>query len=253
MDEPLSIVQVSKASGVTSRTLRHYDDIGLLPPAFADTSGRRYYQREQLIRLQQILLLRELGLGLDTIAEVLDGSVSKAEALRLHRKWLLAERDRLDRLADTVARTIEELEGGEHMSAKELFEGFSPHSEKAKWLAQEAVERWGESAVQSHERSKRWPAEKWDAVKRQGAEVAERLAELAREGVPADDERALDAVAAHRAWLENFWTPDAESYTGLGRLYSDDERFRGVYEAIHPGLAEYLRDAMAAYARARMS
>ncbi|NIH86746.1 MerR family transcriptional regulator [Amycolatopsis granulosa] len=253
MDEPLSIAQVSKVSGVTSRTLRHYDDIGLLPPASVDSSGRRFYQREQLIRLQQIRLLRELGLGLDTIAEILGGSVSHAQALRLHRKWLLAERDRLDRLATTVTRTIAELEGGDHMSAHELFEGFSPHSEKAEWLAQEAAERWGENAVRSHERSKTWPDEKWAAVKREGAEATDRLAELAREGVPADDERALDAVAAHRAWLEHFWTPDATSYAGLGRLYSDDERFRNQYEAIQPGFAEYLRDAMGAYARTRMN
>ncbi|MDQ0378724.1 MerR family transcriptional regulator [Amycolatopsis thermophila] len=252
MDEPMSIAQVSKASGVTSRTLRHYDGIGLLPPAFADASGRRFYRRDQLIRLQQILLLRELGLGLDTIAEILDGTADRAEALRLHRKWLLAERDRLDRLAGTVARTINELEGGERMSAKELFDGFSPDSETAKQLAREAADRWGSQATQSHERSRNWSTEKWAAVNRQGGEATDRLIELARAGVPADDERVLDAVAAHRAWLEHHWTPDAESYTGLGRLYADDERFRSRYDKLNPGFAEYLRDAIAAYARARM-
>ena len=253
MDEPLSIAQVSKASGVTSRTLRHYDDIGLLPPAFADASGRRFYQREQLIRLQQILILRELGLGLETIDEILDGSVPRAQALRLHRKWLLAERDRLDRLAATVARTINELEGGNRMSAEQLFEGFSPHSEKAARLAREAADRWGETAIESQGRSKNWSDAKWTAVKAQGAQATDRLAELARAGVPVDDDRVLEAVGEHREWLENFWTPDAESYAGLGRLYRDDERFRSQYEAIQPGFAEYLRDAIGTYARTRMS
>lgn len=252
-DETLSIAQVAKLAKVTSRTLRHYDDIGLLPPAYTDDSGRRFYRRHHLVRLQQILLLRELGLGLDRIGEILSGSVPAAEGLRLHRKWLLAERDRLDRLAATVARTITELEGGAEMQVERMFEGFAPDSPKAAELAQEAADRWGESVTESHERSKKWSKEKWDAVNRQGADATAKLAELAEAGVPVDDERVLDAVGAHYEWIKNHWTPDAESYAGLGRLYAEDERFRRQYEAVRPGFAEYLRDALAAFAAARLS
>lgn len=252
-DEVLSIVQVAKLAKVTSRTLRHYDDIGLLPPAYTDDSGRRFYRREHLVRLQQILLLRELGLGLDRIGQILSGSVSEAEGLRLHRKWLLAERDRLDRLATTVARTITELEGGTRMRIEEMFDGFAPGSAKAEALAKEAAERWGETATESHDRTKKWSQEKWEVVNRQGAEATERLAGLAKAGVPVDDERVLDAVGAHYEWIKNHWTPDAESYTGLGRMYAEDERFRRQYEAVQPGFADYLRDALAAFATARLT
>lgn len=248
-----SIAQVARMSKVTSRTLRHYDHIGLLPPAYSDSSGRRYYERPQLVRLQQVLVLRELGLGLDAIAEVLDGARDQLEALRMHRRWLLAERDRFDALAGTVTATIEELEGGKPMAAEQLFSGFAPDSEQARKLADEAAQRWGSNVTESYERVKGWSAEKWEAVNRQGTEATTAIAELAEQGIPVNDSRVLDAVDAHRRWLEHHWTPDAESYTGLGRLYADDERFRVNYEAIQPGFADYLADAMATYARERMS
>ena len=251
-EQALSIARVALLSGVTSRTLRHYDDVGLLPPAHTDDSGQRFYEREQLVRLQQILVLRELGLGLGKIAEILSGSVSRAEALRLHRKWLLEERNRLDRLAATVARTIEELEGGIEMPVERMFEGFAPGSEKAERLAKEAAERWGDTVTESYERSKKWSKGKWDEVNAQGVAATEKLAELAKAGVPVGDERVLDAVGEHYRWILNHWTPNAESYTGLGRLYAQDERFRKQYEAVHPGFADYLRDALAAYATARL-
>lgn len=210
----------SRLAKVTSRTLRHYDDIGLLPPAYADDSGGRFYRRHDLARVQQILLLRELGLD-------------------------------LDRIAATVARTIRGLEGGAKMQVERMFEGFAPGSAKAEALAREAAERWGEQATASHECSENWRRQKWDAVNRQGATA--KLAELAKAGVPVKDERVLGAVAAHYEWIKNHWTPDSESYAGLGRLYADDERFRGQYEAVHPGFADYLRDALAAFAAARLN
>lgn len=119
------IAAVARMSKVTSRTLRHYDEIGLLKPAFVASNNYRYYEQEELLRLQQILLLRELDLGLGAIAEVLDGQRDRVEALRLHVERLRAERRRLDRLARTVSRTIAQIEGGDAMSAEEMFEGFA--------------------------------------------------------------------------------------------------------------------------------
>src|SRR5262245_46149144 len=103
-----SIAQVARMSKTTSRTLRHYDEIGLLTPARVGRNGYRYYEREQLLALQRILIMRELGLGLDAIAEIVNDGRDQVEALRMHHAWLLAERDRFDTLAGTVARTIED-------------------------------------------------------------------------------------------------------------------------------------------------
>ncbi|HEY0452188.1 MerR family transcriptional regulator [Actinophytocola sp.] len=157
-----STAQVARMSKVTSRTLRHYDEIGLLAPAWVGANGYRYYEREQLLRLQQILVLRELGVGLDAIAEIVHQGRDRTEVLRLHRKWLLAERDRFQLLADTVSRTIEELEGGEDASAKSMdhwFEGFDPAKQAE--LQQEARERWGTEQVdaanaQVEDKSQQW-------------------------------------------------------------------------------------------------
>lgn len=120
-----SIAEVASMSKVTARTLRHYDDIGLLRPAYVADNGYRYYEQQQLLRLQRLLLLRELGLSLATIADVLDGQRDEITALQEHARWLNDERERLSRLALTLSRTIHHLEGGPQMSAPELFEGFA--------------------------------------------------------------------------------------------------------------------------------
>ncbi len=133
--------EVARMTGVTSRTLRHYDAEGLVRPVGVGGGGVRLYGREELLRLQQVLLLRELGLGLPAVRAVVDGTTDRAAALRDHRRGLEAERDRLDRLVGTVTRTIEELEGAGAMDAEELFEGFD--AEKQKAYERELVADWG--------------------------------------------------------------------------------------------------------------
>lgn len=128
-----SIQQVARLSGVTARTLRYYDEIGLLRPARVGANGYRYYEHEQLLRLQRILLLRELGLDLATIGSVVDAEHDPVEALRHHHRRLLDEWERLRRLAGTVAATIDHLEEGIDMPAEDLFEAMT--SERAEYLA----------------------------------------------------------------------------------------------------------------------
>lgn len=128
-----SIKEVARASRVTARTLRYYDEIGLLAPARVGGNGHRIYERPQLLRLQQILLLREIGVDLSTIREVIDAVTDPAEALRNHHRGLLTERDRLDRVAATVVATLHQLQEGHEMTPANLFEGMSP--ERAHYLA----------------------------------------------------------------------------------------------------------------------
>ena len=128
-----SIQEVARASGVTARTLRYYDEIGLLPPARLASNGHRLYEQTQLLRLQQILLLRELGVDLATIREVIDAATDPAEALGGHHRGLLAERERLDRVAATVTATLHQLQQGGEMTAENLFQGMTP--ERANYLA----------------------------------------------------------------------------------------------------------------------
>lgn len=249
-----SIAEVARMSKVTSRTLRHYDEIGLLVPAYVGTNGYRYYEREQLLRLQQILLLRELGLGLGTIAEVLDGQRDQLAALRRHKRWLHAERERLGRLAATVARTIAELEGVQLMSAEDLFEGF-----EQKQAQQEAafVDRYGEG-VREHfrttrELTKNWTRHDYQHAAAEGNDLDRKVLAVMQSGVAPDSPRAMDVMAEHYASVAKFWTPNRASYTGLGQMYVDDPQFKARYDALATGLAEYLRDAAAAYAALRLN
>lgn len=241
-------------SKVTSRTLRHYHDIGLLDPAYVGANGYRYYEQEQLLRLQQILLLRELDLGLETISEILGGQRGRIEALRRHERWLRDELGRLERLAKTVSFTIIQLQGGEIMPAEDLFEGFAE-----KQARQEAglVERYGDEVREhfrtSRERTEDWTEQQYLDARRQGEELDAKLLALMQAGAPPDSSETLAAVGEHYASVSQFWTPNRASYTGLGQLYVDDPELKTRYDGKAVGLAEYLRDALAAYASERLN
>ena len=253
-----SIADVARMSNVTSRTLRHYDAIGLLPPAWTAAGGRRYYERGQLLRLQQILLLRELGLGLEAIGDVLaaQSEASTVEVLRRHRALLLAERRRLDRLVETVTDTIEDLEKGNTMAVEKMFEGFDPGQFGGfdpEQYVDEARERWGDSVDESISNVQGWTNDDWAGYKSEAVAVNDHIAELFDAGVPVDDPRVLDAIDGHFRLVSRFWTPDRESYAGLGQMYVDDSRFAKNYEDVREGLTVYMRDAMKAYADARLT
>jgi DNA-binding transcriptional MerR regulator len=256
-DEVWSTGEVARLSGVTSRTLRHYDAIGLLEPVGVSPGGHRLYSRAGLVRLQQILVLRELGVGLAAVADVLaaddaavpeDGAPARIGLLVRHHERLCAERDRYARLAETVRATIDSLTGGPAMPAHEMYRGFE-HSQ----YEQEARERWGATAVdRSEDAWERMGPDGQEAYRQEAAEVGRLLARhlAARSPVEHPDVQAL--VARHHASVALFWTPDPAAYAALGQMYVDDPRFTATYDAFAPGLAPYLRDAMAVYARARL-
>ncbi len=249
-----SIAQVARMSKVTSRTLRHYDSIGLLPPAWVGDNGYRYYEKEQVHRLQQILLLRDLGLGLDAVGEILNGT-DQLTVLRNHHRWLRDERERLDRLANTVARTVEELEGGDEMKLEELFDGFDP--KKQERHEAELVERYGEGAkehiAESKKKMKGWTRADADHFMAEWRDIAEKLGALYAAGAAVDAAQTQELVDRHYRWICLSWTPNRESYKGLGDLYVDSDEFRANFEVEGGGnMAEWTRDAMAHYAETRL-
>lgn len=250
-----SIADVARMSHVTARTLRHYDAIGLLPPARVGANGYRYYEREQLLRLQQILLLREMGLDLATIAKVLDGEHDRLDALRRHHERLVAEGARLARLAGTVADTIAQLEGGAPMPDENLFEGFSFTPETLAEIETRSVARHGDSVRTyfdeiAHNTSG-WTAEDYAGARREATEFEGRVYALFRDGVAPDDPRVLDLVARDYAAQGRLWSPDPESYAALGEAFVRTPSLRAHLDAQDPRLAEYLRDAMVVYAGTR--
>lgn len=245
-----SIQDIARLSGTTSRTLRHYDDIGLLAPTRIGTNGYRYYDENALARLQRILLLRELGLGLPAIADVLHGQTSNTDALDTHLHWLHQEQHRLERQITAVETTIRKLKGGEKLMAEEMFDGFDHTQYK-----DEVEQRWGKAA---YAKSDAWYRSLSDTEKAEWKAVAEKLGTdwiaAAESGIdPAGDE--AQALAARQfEWLRSIpgtpgggaAGPTKEYFTGLADMYVADDRFAVNYGGTAG--AEFVRDAMRVYA-----
>lgn len=248
-----SIAQVARASGVTARTLRYYDQIGLLRPAYVGSNGYRHYEQEQLLRLQQILLLRELDMSLVAIATVLDGERDELEALRAHRRRLLADRDRLDTLVQTVTASIAHLEKGTAMPAEEMFAGFRFTPETIDELQAKAGESEQPYFEELKRRTARWTDEQFRQVEQEGADIERRVLALMRDGAAADDPAVFDVldddIASQRRLVQQL---GADEYATLGRAFAASPDLRAHLDAQDPRLAEYLRDAMVAYAAERM-
>lgn len=241
-------------AGVTSRTLRHYDAIGLLMPAYVGINGYRFYEQPQLLRLQQVLLLRELGLSLETIAEVLTGQRDRVEALRRQQEWLRTEQQRLARLAATVARTIEHLQEGTNMSASEMFDGFGERrAETEESLAARYGDGVREHFAVDNERTKGWMQQDYLDAQKEGERLDARVLQLLRSGAAPESPEVLDVIADHHRAVARHWSPDKVSYAGLGQLYLDDPQYRARYDAQDPALAQYYRDAITAYAHQRLN
>jgi DNA-binding transcriptional MerR regulator len=241
----LTVQELARKAGVSVRTLHHYDEIALLRPESRSASGYRLYGPAQLLRLQHILFYRELDFPLEAIGRLLDDpDFDPPGALRAHRATLEARLDRLRRLLDTLDKTVAHYEENAMITEDELYAGFEP--EEAEALRREARERWGEERVDASERKARGMTRaQWEAQQKQSEAVNAAL--RAAMGRDVDDPVVRAAVAGHRAWIENFWTPDAASYRGLGEAYRDDPRFRAYYEKVAPGLADFLCRAIARY------
>lgn len=244
-----SMTDVVRATGTTSRTLRHYDRTGLLPPSRTGANGYRYYDQDALVTLQRILVLRELGLGLPAIADVLrdTGRTRTVEALREHLAQLEQERTRLVRITRSVRRTVERLERGEPLMATETFDGFD-HTQ----YREEVERRWG---TEAYARSDQW----WRSLGEEGrrtfqqehADIVAGYAAASASGKPVDSEEVQELARRHAAWVGAGWSgtrPSAEAFAGLGQMYVDDPRFAVTYEEDGRSFVTYVRDAMALYA-----
>ena len=251
----LTVKQLAAISGVTVRALHHYDEIGLLKPAFVGANGYRYYGRRELLRLQRILFHRELGVPLTAIAELLDlEGDDQIAVLKRHREKLEAERKRYGVLIETIDRTIADLEGERHMTNADLYKGFSPQTQAGyeSWL----IERYGEPMRASIEQAGRSYAklsgDEQQALGKELEELEEALAGAMRNGIDPAADAINVLIRRHRAWVAEMWGQpcSAERYSGLADLYLSHPDFVARYERIGKGFAEYLASAMKSHAHA---
>ncbi|WP_265520154.1 MerR family transcriptional regulator [Oerskovia flava] len=250
-----SIQEVARLAGTTSRTLRHYDAVGLLAPTRVASNGYRHYDADALVRLQRILLLRDLGLGLPAIKEALDASPggSQVPALRHHLEWLRTERQRLARQIASVERTITTMEGGGELMADDMFDGFDHTQHKT-----EVTERWGAEAYATSDAWWRGLSDDDRAAwKDRTRRLGEDWAAAARSGVGPGSQEAQALARRHVEWLGAVpGTPGAgaapvkEYVQGLAEMYVADERFAANYGGLDG--ATFVRDALQEYADAHL-
>ena len=240
-----TIKEIADIAGVSTRTIRYYDEIGLLPPEKIGQNGYRYYNRDSLLRLQQILFFRELDVPLDEIQLIMSRpDFDWLTALRQHHSSLLSRQKRLGKLIRTVEQTISALKGEKQMSDKEYFEGFDESQ-----YEEEVKQRWGNTAMYA-ESQKKWSGystEQKEAIKVEGAKLTARMVGSSPEA-SVDDADVQAAVEEYFDYLNKyFYTCDLEFLRNLADMWVTDPRFAANYERVRKGGAAFVRDAVHLY------
>ena len=245
-----SVGQVAGLAGVTIRTLHHYDEVGLLPPSGRSSAGYRIYEESDLRRLQQILFYRELGFTLEEIATIVnDPRTDTVGHLRRQRGLLIARIERLSAMVAAIEHEMEAKMRGIRLTPEERFEVFGNF--KPEDYAEEAQQRWGDAEAyrQSQRRVATYNKEDWLKIKAEEEEVRASLAAAFAAGSGPDSEEVMAAAEAHRQHISRwFYECSYDVHRSLTDMYVNDERFRANYDALAPGLAQFIRDA--AYANA---
>jgi len=246
-----TIQKLGEMAGVSTRTLRYYDEIGILKPARINSSGYRIYGQKEIDLLQQILFYRALDVDLDTIKKIVTSpDFNGIRALSEHHDKLLEKKKQLDRLIANVEKTIASAEGRKGMTYQEKFEGFKKRivDDNERKYGEEVRAKYGnETADRSNKKVLNMTQEQYDKAEGLAQSIKETLAEAYKTGDPAG-ELAQRAVDFHRQWLCLYWDGyTKEAHAGLGDMYVADERFKAYYDAEQPGTAEFLRDAIKIY------
>lgn len=249
-----TVNKLGSMAGISTRTLRYYDEIDILKPARINSSGYRIYGQKEVDRLQQILFYRELGFGLDRIGEIIDSpDFDGLKALSEHHDKLLEKREQLDLLIANVEKSIASAKGGSRMRDQDKFEGFKKRliEENEQKYGKEIREKYGKETVeQSNRKVMNMTKQQYDEVNELANQVKTTLAEAFKTGDPSGD-IAQKAVELHRQWLSYFWDGyTKEAHAGLGQMYVEDQRFKAFYDQEQPGTAEFFRDAIKIYTRA---
>ena len=246
-----TINNLSKLAGISTRTLRYYDEIDLLKPKRINSSGYRIYGEYEVDLLQQILFYKELDLPLEKIKSIIHGdNFNCIEALQEHKKNLIEKQKQIEVLLNNVNKTLNSLEGGEKMSDKEKFEGFKSEMIKENDIryGEEIREKYGEEKVNdSYKKIANLSEEQWEKCQSISNEINKKLKEAMKTNNPGSD-LAMEVVKLHKKWLGYFGTYPPIAHLSLGQMYVDDERFTKYYDKNSgAGAAEFLRMSIGEY------
>ncbi|KTD52252.1 mercury resistance transcriptional regulator SkgA [Legionella quinlivanii] len=249
-----TINQLAKLSGISTRTLRFYDEIGLLAPAYYGENQYRYYQEEQLLMLQQILFFRELGFPLNEIRQILSSDdFNKIESLKAHKSMLELGLKRTITLIKTIDKTISHLRGKIIMRESEMYEGFDPvkQQEHEEYMLNTGIISQ-KQIDDSWQRVSHWKKPDWEQFKGAGETFHKSIVEALKQGQKVDSDHVQKLIQQHYEWVNNFWTPTKETYLALGKMYLNHPDFHTFYTQFHPDLVEYLVAAMKVFAEQKL-
>lgn len=241
MTQEWPIREVARATGLTSRTLRHYEQIGLLTPSRVADNGYRFYGEAEMSRLYRILSLRALELPLAAIRTALADEATLTEAIESHLTFLEERRERTNQQIRAVRQTLDAVKRGMNMSIEDVFAGFDNSQYES-----EVRERWGDEAWErSAERRARMSEDERRADDARSLDINAALREAASAGIDPAGAEFQELVAAHHRWVADHWggrMPDATAYAGLADMYVADARFAATYGGQEN--AERIREAM---------
>lgn len=246
-----TVKKLANLSGVSTRTLRYYDEIDLLKPSRKNSSGYRIYGQREVDKLQQILFYRELGLELEQIKSIVNNpEFDGSQALVEHREKLLAKRIQLDLLISNVEKTISAKEGANMMADNEKFQGFKKKlvEDNEQQYGNETRSKYGDEIVdRSNAKMLNLSEKDYQEFMKLEQKILSSLAEAMETGDPTS-ETAHQTVDLHRQWLSFTWSKySKEAHRGLAEMYIADERFAAYYDKVQPGAAQFLRDAIKVY------
>jgi DNA-binding transcriptional MerR regulator len=250
------VKQLAKMAGVSIRALHLYDKMGLLKPQARTVSRYRMYGEKELLRLQQILFYKELDFPLKEIAHILDNpNFELVAGLESHRAALLARKDRITTLLDTIDRTIKNLKNRTMENYEELYEGLS--NEQATAYRNQAIEKWGEDVViRSEQGLKEMPKLNLEQLKADQKAIMKALLSLVAE--EPESAEVQEEIAQHYANIRSFWGVSdptdlkAETYKGLAELYVTDESYLSQEEKPNLEFANFMRRAMICFAESKL-
>jgi len=247
-DDRHGVKDVARLTGVTVRTLHYYDQLGLLVPSERTEAGYRLFSDADLLRLQQILIHRELGCPLERIKRILDDpAFDRRRALLEQREKLVERAGRTDAMIRAVDAALEAIEGGSKMDAREIFAGFDPAEHE-----DEARRRWGGTNAyqEASRRTAGYSKEDWRRIKAEDEALMKALAEQLRAGAAPDDPKVLELAEQHRRHIDRWYYPCSRArHTGLAELYVADPRFAAAFDRHAEGLALFVAEAIRANAR----
>jgi len=247
-----TIKQLADLAGVSRRTLHHYDEIDLLKPSEKGANRYRYYDDQAALRLQQILFYRELGLSLAEIQQILDRSgFDLLNALQAHKIELHKRVARLNRLIETVDKTILHVQGEKKMSDHEIFAAFT--EEQQEEYAQQARQRWDPKVVdQSMKLWKSYSPEKKQQIMDEGQAIYVDILAHMQAGEAPDSPEVQECLVRWHQHMRYFYEPGWGVLRGLGEMYASSPDFRATFEKMHPDLPDFLNQAVQVYTQGKI-